>query len=268
MVKLAKTKQDKEACTKSTGVRYTELLRLSYYKPIRFVAIDPMHNLFLGTAKHVPKTLWIDEEFGNNAKVLPKAQLRSIQTRIDSVKPPSRLGKLSLKIASSFSGFKTEQWKSWTTVYSPFALRDLPSPHLNCWLDFVASCRILCNRVLTNDDVDSAHYLLQSFCEMLLLYGDKAATPNLHLHMHLRETLLDFGPVYGFWLFGFERFNGILGSYKTNNRDIESQIMRNVLEVTQAYSYQSSNAAEMLDKFRTNACLLLPKRHVGSLGSS
>ena len=119
MVKLAKAKQDKEACEKSTGVRYTELLRLSYSKPIRFVAIDPMHNLFLGTAKYVLKTLWIDEEFENNAKVLSKAQLRTIQTRIDSVKPPSRLGRLPMKISSSFSGFTAEQWKSWTTVYWP-----------------------------------------------------------------------------------------------------------------------------------------------------
>ena len=72
-VKLAKTKQDRKACERSTGVRHTELLRLSYYKPIRFVAIDPMHNVFLETTKHVLKTLWIDEEFENNATVLSKS---------------------------------------------------------------------------------------------------------------------------------------------------------------------------------------------------
>ena len=37
---------------------------------------------------------------------------------------------------------------------------------------------------------------------------------------------LDFGPVYSFWLFSFERLNGILGSYHTNCHDISVQLMR------------------------------------------
>lgn len=60
LAKQARTKQDRSKLECETGVRYTELLRLSYYQPIRFVAIDPMHNLFLGTTKHVFKALWTD----------------------------------------------------------------------------------------------------------------------------------------------------------------------------------------------------------------
>jgi len=29
---------------------------------------------------------------------------------------------------------------------------------------------------------------------------------------------MDYGPVFGFWLFSFERYNGHLGSTYTNNR--------------------------------------------------
>ena len=39
-----------------------------------------------------------------------------------------------------------------------------------------------------------------------------------------RTTL--YGSIYGFWLFSFERYNGILGSYHTNNKTVEIQIMR------------------------------------------
>jgi hypothetical protein len=31
-----------------TGIRYSELLRLKYFDPSRFVVVDAMHNLFLG----------------------------------------------------------------------------------------------------------------------------------------------------------------------------------------------------------------------------
>ena len=48
----------------------------------------------------------------------------------------------------------------------------------------------------------------------------------MHMHCHLKSVILDFGPVYAFWLFSFERFNGILGNQPSNNRSIEIQLMK------------------------------------------
>ena len=39
------------------GVRYSELIRLPYLNVVRCHVVDPMHNLFLGTAKNITK-LW------------------------------------------------------------------------------------------------------------------------------------------------------------------------------------------------------------------
>lgn len=49
---------------------------------------------------------------------------------------------------------------------------------------------------------------------------------NMHLHLHLKECVKDYGPRNGFWCFSFERANGILGDYHSNNRDTELNIMR------------------------------------------
>jgi hypothetical protein len=49
---------------------------------------------------------------------------------------------------------------------------------------------------------------------------------SMQMHTHLADCMLDYGPVYSFWLFSFERYNGILGNYHTNNRSVELQIMR------------------------------------------
>lgn len=38
--------------------------------------------------------------------------------------------------------------------------------------------------------------------------------------------------MYGFWLFSFEHYNGVLGSFSTNNRDIEVQLMRKFLTMS------------------------------------
>lgn len=51
----------------------------------------------------------------------------------------------------------------------------------------------------------------------------------MHLHLHLKDCLLDYGPVHSFWCYGFERYNGVLGRYHTNNQFIEVQIMQKFL---------------------------------------
>lgn len=53
---------------------------------------------------------------------------------------------------------------------------------------------------------------------------------NMHLHGHLRQCIEDYGAVYSFWCFSFERLNGILGSYPTNSHHISVQLMRRFLE--------------------------------------
>ena len=35
------------------GVKYLALFELPYFDPIRMVIFDPMHNMLLGTAKHM-----------------------------------------------------------------------------------------------------------------------------------------------------------------------------------------------------------------------
>jgi hypothetical protein len=40
--------KDRKDVFTETGIRYSELLRLKYFDPSRFVVVDAMHNLFLG----------------------------------------------------------------------------------------------------------------------------------------------------------------------------------------------------------------------------
>ena len=66
--------------------------------------------------------------------------------------------------------------------------------------------------------------MLLEFCESFeKLYGKENYNINLHLHGHLKECILDCGPVYSFWLFSFERLNRVLGA---NCHDISLQLMR------------------------------------------
>ncbi|CAH3140662.1 unnamed protein product, partial [Pocillopora meandrina] len=80
---------------------------------------------------------------------------------------------------------------------------------------------------------------LMEFCHTFEeLCGKDLVTPNMHLHGHLKECLLDYGPFHSFWCFSFERFNGILGSFHTNNRSIEIQLMRKFLSQTKVKDFE------------------------------
>ena len=61
------------------------------------------------------------------------------------------------------------------------------------------------------------------------LYGKKFVTPNMHLHCHLKECVIDCGPVHAFWCFSSERFYGILGSMQVNGRSVEVQLILKLL---------------------------------------
>ena len=106
----------------------------------------------------------------------------------------------------------------------------LPSSDMEVWRNFVMACSCLCSTVLTETKALLAHSYLLKFCQGFeQLYGKHRVTPNIHLHTHLVECVLDYGPVYSFWLFSFERSNGILGEYGTNQRAVEIQLMRKFL---------------------------------------
>lgn len=173
-----------------------------------------MHNLFLGTAKTMMKKIWLERN------VISKNQLQIIQCRVDSLSIPSDMGQIPRKVGSNFSSLTAEQLKNWVIIYSMFALRGMISQReYNCWQAFVLACYLVCRRKINRIDIDKADLLFVKFCtDVERLYGTDVITPNMHLHCHMADCLKDFGSVYGFWCFSYERYNGILCSFPTNKK--------------------------------------------------
>lgn len=92
------TYQGREDKQTKYGTRYSELMQLEYFDCIRFTIIDPMHNLYLGTAKHPMKN-----------KILKQNDLKSIQELIDNMKVPSNMERIPNKIATNFGSFSSDQ---------------------------------------------------------------------------------------------------------------------------------------------------------------
>jgi hypothetical protein len=67
-------------------------------------------------------------------------------------------------------------------------------------------------RFITDDDLKEAQERLKDMAHLIEnTYGPKFITSNIHLALHISDCCRDYGPIYTFWLFSFERLNGYIG---------------------------------------------------------
>ena len=181
------------------------------------LTIDPMHNLYLGTAKHT-YNIWVKGGIINKTSIQHINQcLKSFHsTRIPTLPPIDS------------SKYTAEQWMNWVNFFSLVCLwKVLDDEQFQCWKKFVLASRLLCKYEITEQELVLADGLILEFCRRFeVLNGTQFITPNMHLNAHICECVKQFGPMNSFWLYSFERYNGLLGDIPTNNRSIELQIMQ------------------------------------------
>ena len=123
------------------GCRYSSILKLPYFNAPRMLTIDPMHNLFLGIAKHYLHKIFIERG------ILGNSEFELIHQRVDAM-----VGRIPTKIRGGFSSFTADQFKNWVVHYSLIALQGfLSTDQLECWRHFVLACRILTSKIITVD---------------------------------------------------------------------------------------------------------------------
>ena len=220
-----RTKTELRKKESELGCRYSSLLKLPYFDPPTMLVIDPMHCLFLGLAKHFIKKVFVGKG------ILAQTDFDILQNRVSNLSVPSDIGRIPNKIQRNFYSFTADQFKNW---------------------------------VFQQNDVIIADALLLQYCKRAeQLVGKDFITPNMHMSCHLRECVLDYGPLNHFWLFASERFNGVLGQLPNNNRSIETQMMQRFISDTQIMRIPLPS--EYQDDFKP--LLSFQKKFVGTVGS-
>lgn len=190
------------------GVRYSELLRLPYFDIVEYHVVDPMHNLLLGTGEHIMK-IWKDKG------LIKGEQFDLIQECVDRMDVPPSVGRIPYKIASNFS-FTADQWKNWICIFLYCLHGLLPMEYYFCWVLFIDACCLILKLSITLQELEKADEKLLGFCKAFeVLYGKENCTSNMHMNLHLKASILKYGPVC-ILVLSF-RFNGILGSFKTGS---------------------------------------------------
>ena len=155
--------------------------------------VDPMHDLFLRSGKHLLKIL---KENG----YVSKSYLEKIQEKPDGFVVPHDFDKISGKIVNSFDGFNADEYKNWLLLFSVYSMDGtIPSKDKECLRKLVIASTYLCKKFISKKDLVIAHEYLLKFCnEFELLYSEDQVASNMHLDIHIKDCILDYGPIYSF----------------------------------------------------------------------
>lgn len=105
-----------------------------------------------------------------------------------------------------------------------------------------AGVRLLSTKTISMAQAAVGQQYLMNYCQRMLLLGVKLS-PNHHFAMHFEPMIKLFGPVYGWWLFAYERFNGMLEKVKLNGHDggrMELTMLRNWVQTHLIYDLSVS----------------------------
>ncbi|RHZ82956.1 hypothetical protein Glove_102g68 [Diversispora epigaea] len=145
----------------------------------------------------------------------------------------ANLGRIPGKIycGEGFSNFTADQWRIFISIYATIVLWEyLEKVDRKILTYFVRICHLFVNRILETKSLDEIHKKIVDVITLIeKKYGRNVITPNLHLSLHLSTCSHDFGLLYAFWYFSFERINGILGSLPNSHRQIEPELMRRLI---------------------------------------
>lgn len=204
------------------------LASLPYFDLINGMIPDYMHCVLLGVCRQVA-SLWFDSKNHPNAWYLGNETER-IDSQLLSILPPNAFSRLPRSITVR-KFWKAHEWQTWLLYYSLPVLQDvLPKKYFTHWALLVEGISILLGDNITREQIAHAHDALVYFVGGFeCLYGKENMSFNIHLLLHLSESVTNWGPLWAHSAFLFEDYNGHLLNQVKSSKAVPLQICKRIL---------------------------------------
>ena len=198
---------------------------LSSYDIINGTGVDYMHCVLLGVMKTLLK-LW----FSPTHSKLPfniNRKVSDVDKALQDIKPPNRIARPPRSIEDNLKFFKASELRSFLLFYGPVVLKNfLPSPYYEHFFLLSEAIHILLLKEITETQLQHAQQLLVKFCaNMKGLYSDRYELANVHLLLHLVDSVKQLGPLWTHSCFHFEDANGFILKLIHGTQSIQFQIV-------------------------------------------
>ena len=215
------------------------LMNLKHFDLRKGMIVDFMHSCLLGVTELYMKIIL------TNAKeeyyVGSPEKIDIIDKRLLAIRPPTCIAKIARSIKER-NMWKASEWQSWLLFYALICLRGiLKKKYLSNLALFVTAINILLHDSITPAMLEDARILLIKFVSNFQnLYGKEYMHYNVHLLLHLTESVKNWGPLFFASTFPFETENKFLLLLKHCNYQIVQQIVQRLLTYKQVPVLQNS----------------------------
>ncbi|CUA70797.1 U3 small nucleolar RNA-associated protein 6 homolog [Rhizoctonia solani] len=258
---------------KEYGIRWSVLNELPGWKPHASAPFDPMHCLYLG----IVNRLWCDVI--EDGYLLSTSQKAVFESFLLDLRWPSQIGRLPSPTTTGLNRRKADEWRrlisilpialwiSWRNEVDeipnaappvpaqvskkPTFTRNLPEIW-ECVVYLTASIRLFTSWIAYRPDIERAQSYMAYYCQGLLRLLVRLQ-PNHHYALHLLQYFDAYGPCYAWWLFPYERFNGILEDVELNGHsdDMDTSLARWWIRTHLLHNYLESLPDNASDEERS-----------------
>lgn len=186
-------------------------------------AIDKMHNTDKGNVQKLC-SLWFDVEYRNEPFSLYD-MIDVINERLCSIKPPKYVHRMPRSI-SELINWKASEFRLWFFFYSFAVLNGIMRPdYFEHYLLLLNGISLLNANVITNSMIEQSRELLHKFVrEFESKYDPIFCSINIHLLLHLPDSVINTGPLWAHSCYKFEDINGKLLKQIHGTSHIDTQL--------------------------------------------
>ena len=230
----------------------TWLMKLKSYDIIGGTAIDYMHCTLLGVMKQL-LSLWFGTEHKKESYYIGR-QISVVDQRLKEIKPPSMIHRKPRAISEHFKFFKASELRSFLLYYSlPVLLGVLPPELWDHFALFSLAIHILVQPSVSEYHLDCCQKMLNRFCCCFKeIYGERYMSSNVHLLLHLSDTVRELGPLWVYSCFHFEGLNGILKNLIHGTQQVDKQLITSYSYIKQlpAVANEHTQLSPYLEAFK------------------
>ncbi|KIO18298.1 hypothetical protein M407DRAFT_84104 [Tulasnella calospora MUT 4182] len=238
----ANTLEERKMIAAQYGVRFSELLRLPYWDPVRQMVPEPMHIIHLGVAKRHCRSIWkmdLTVQGGDGRGFIISRSTRTVlgteliqEIKLDRAitilptgyrKAPEHMG------SKSHGKLSADEWRTLLNIHMVVTIPRIWSKEpegsrlaqmLDNFIHLVTASRLATARIASPDHSKCCLEHMVKYLEGIVkLFPMEPLVPNHHLAVHIPADFLDvIGPIQPWSANIFERLNGILQKIPTNHR--------------------------------------------------
>ncbi|XDV26081.1 hypothetical protein PO909_029878, partial [Leuciscus waleckii] len=219
----------REALHTKTSVRgvkgTTCLIKIPHFDIISGMPPDHMHNVHLGVVRQMA-SMWLDSDNHEKPYYIGN-RVNELDEQLLLIKPPCNITRVPRSLQQR-RFWKASEWQNWLLFYSIFVLKGiLPRVFYQHWLVLVTFMYLLCKVIITTEDIQKCEKLVVDFVKQFeTLYGKTHVSFNVHLCLHLPESVRNWGPLWAHSGYIFESFNGDILKMFHGTQCVPLQIMK------------------------------------------